>query len=210
MFYEIINTMKVYFGSSAQKIVENSGYYLATREAILASGNTITRDWILNAIDDAKNNVDTADRAHMYDDVMRSIQEADLVIFDCTVPAMSVGHQITFAIERYKPTLVLVHKNHKLSSSLFLAGSNSPYLTFRDYKTKDDCTNLVTQFLKEKEPNSKVRFNLVLDRELDNYVEWTTFRRKITKTDAIKSMIKTSMLKDSDYSDYLNQGKPKS
>jgi hypothetical protein len=201
--------MKVYLGCSAQNIKDYAKFYLAERESILSLGNTITRDWILNAIDDDKKSIDTTDRSHMYDDVMRAIQDADLVVFDCSVPAMSVGHQITFAVERYKPTLILVHKNHKLSTSLFLAGSNSPYLTFKDYKTEEQAKSIVAQFLKEKEPNSKVRFNLVLDRELDNYVEWLMFKRKITKTDALKSMIKKELLEDHDYSEYLGSIKKK-
>lgn len=43
----------------------------------------------------------------------------------------------------------------------------------------------------------------MLDRELDNYVEWLMFKRKITKTDALKSMIKKELLEDHDYSEYL-------
>lgn len=196
--------MKVYLGSSAQNIKEYAKFYLAERDAILSLGNTITRDWILEAIEDDKNSINTANRSHMYENVMHSIQDADLVIFDCSVPATSVGHQITFAIGRYKPTLILVHKNHKPSKSLFLAGSKSPYLTFKDYKTQEQAKTIVSQFLKEKEPNSKVRFNLVLDRELDNYIEWLMFKRKITKTDTLKSMIKKNLLEDHDYSNYLD------
>lgn len=196
--------MKVYFGCSAQRILEYKELYLSSREAVLRSGNTLTRDWIEEAIKDAQKQKSPSDRSHLYDDVMRAIIEADITIFDCSVPGMSVGHQITFAMDHYKPTLVLMKKGLKPSTSLFLAGAKSPYLTFTNYDNKTDCAKIVANFLKQKEPTSRVRVNLVLDRELDNFVEWVMFKRKISKTDAIRNMIRSALTEDKEYHRYLN------
>lgn len=192
--------MNVYFGCSTQRILEFKKAYLTTRQAILTAGNKLTRDWLDDAILlKSKKTNKNVDRSNYYEEVMNAILQADLCIFDCTVPSMAVGHQITFALDKGKPTLMLVDGNTQNVDGMFVAGSASPNFTFRNYKNDEDLMRIVNWFLAEGSPNSKIRFSLVLDRAQDDYIEWASFKYKTSKTDIIKGAIAQRMSTDENY-----------
>jgi hypothetical protein len=195
--------MNVYFGCSTQRILELKEAYSTTRQAILTAGNKLTRDWLDDAILlKSKNTNVSVDRSNYYEEVMNAILQADLCIFDCTVPSMAVGHQITFSLDKGKPTLMLVDGNTQNVEGMFVAGSTSPNFTHRNYKDQEDLTRIVSWFLAECSPSTKIRFSLVLDRVQDDYIEWASFKYKTTKTDIIKGAIAQRISVDENYKQY--------
>lgn len=195
--------MNIYFGCATQKLVEYENTYIAIRNRILELGHTLTRDWVPEALEESLNKKETFNRQEIYDDVMNAILESDVAIFEGSVPGMGIGHQITFAIDKSKPTLILTDSRIKKSENLFIAGTKSPYLILKNYKNIDEINKIISDFLINNSPTSKVRFNLVLERNQDNYIEWAAFRYKISKTEVIKSAVNSKINSDEKYEKYI-------
>lgn len=136
---------------------------------------------------------------------MSAIVTSDLVIIDATIRSMSVGHQLTFALQKMKPVLLLQHAKDSVSTKdLFISGAKSPLLMIATYNSKKQILPLIKNFIRKYESNSKTRFNLVLNKAQDNYIQWSAFNYKRSKTEIIQEAINEKMEKDKEFERYLD------
>src|SRR5437868_1812193 len=101
--------MKVCFACSTSELSARKETYRQICALIKEMGHTLTRDWLEEAIQIVeKNAVSTLDREEVYTKVLGSILAADVMVIEGTVASFSVGHQVTLALSKNKPTLFLV------------------------------------------------------------------------------------------------------
>jgi hypothetical protein len=133
-----------------------------------------------------------------------------VVIIEGTVASFSVGHQVTLGLSKNKPTLFLVKKNpnskkSSKSKDSFLAGLNSPLLKVVEY----DSSNLVdvmNDFLNNNGGRPIVKFNIVLTREIEGYLDWASFTYKINRSEFIRNLILNHMRnEDTQYKKYTEK-----
>jgi len=196
--------MKVFFSCSTKEILKYKKFYKTIRDTIKASGHTLTRDWLDWSIarSEAKQN-DTPRGVRVYFKVMSAILAADVVILEGTVRSTTIGYQLTFALQKGKPVLFLTQTPQNKLRKLFIGGVKSPLLTLKSYN-KNNLTQIVKDYLVNVEKGTRIRFNLVLDKSLDNYIEWAAFTYKKSKTEIIKNAIEKKIKKDKRYQKYLN------
>jgi hypothetical protein len=172
-------------------------------------GHTITRDWLEEAIDIVESKaLNSLDREDVYSKVTASIFSSDVVIIEGTVASFSVGHQVTLGLSKNKPTLFLIAKKHTSkkggkAKNSFLAGLNSPLLKVVEY---DDSTlaDILNDFLNNNGGKPIVKFNIVLTKEIENYLDWVSFTHKVNKSEFIRNLILKNMRdEDKQYHKYL-------
>jgi hypothetical protein len=194
--------MKVCFACSTSELQSRKDTYRKICALIQELGHVITRDWLEEAIRIVENNaINTLDREEVYNKVLGSILASDVMIIEGTVASFSVGHQVTLALSKGKPTLFLVKK--KIASKkprkiekTFLTGITSPLLTVAEY----DDTNLadiLNDFLNNNGGRPLVKFNIVLTKEIENYLNWASFTHKLNKSEFIRNLI-LKYMKDED------------
>ena len=203
--------MKIHFGCSTSELRIYSKNYLDICNILRDTGHTLTRDWIENAVstldayEKGKFKVDTVD---IYNKAVQSILASDVVIIEGTVSSFSIGHQVTLALSKNKPTLVLLYnddsaKKNKLQSS-FILGIKSPLLSVAKYSSKEDLKRILANFLNKSTSNS-VKFNIVLSKEIENYLDWASFYHKVNKSEFIREIIAKHMKdNDTDYQKYIS------
>ncbi len=197
--------MVIFFSCSTKDILKYKVFYKEIRDSIKSLGHTINRDWIEKSIEVAEKNKDDIPTYSIYREVMSAIVTADMVVIDATVRSMSVGHQLTFALQKKKPVLLLQYsKEEKGLSELFISGAKSPLLMIRNYKSKEEIMPVIKEFARKYESNSKTRFNLVLNKAQENYIEWASFTHKKSKTEIIQESINEKMEKDKGFEKYLD------
>lgn len=196
--------MNVYFGSSAQRIEEFKDTYQEVRRSILEAGHSLTRDWVEDSVRRNKVSTKNIKRGKFYEEVMDAIIHADVVVFDATVPSMAIGHQITFSLDKSKPTLMLIDRRVQDVANLFISGAHSPLLIAKNYSDANDAARITSEFLIDGLPQSRVRFNLVLDRIQYNYIEWAVYRYKLNKTDVIKGALSQRINSDEHYKNHIS------
>jgi hypothetical protein len=197
--------MKIYFTASTAEFKKYKKNYFAIRDFLVRENHTLTRDWLKHTgdrIDDGELNV--RDIKDIYKKCIISINQADLVIIEDTVSNFSTGHQITIALQRQKPTLVLWKgKKHRYFNQMFIHGIDSEYLEIAQYTTTN-LEQLIKTFInKYQDFNNKTRFNLVLNQYERNYLDWVRFNRGTNRTKIIKSSLNEFIKNDTEYKKYL-------
>jgi len=177
------------------------------RNFFVEEKHILTRDWLARAeyrIDTGE--VEINDIKEIYNACMRAINEADIVIIEDTVSGFSTGHQITVALQRQKPTLVLWSEpKHRHFQKSFIQGIESDYLEFYEYRN-DEYKEIIKKFIKKYE-NAKVknRFHLVLSEVERKYLDWAQFSKNKSMTKVIRELLIDSINNDKDYQEYLSQ-----
>ncbi len=173
--------------------------------------HTITRDWLEEAIRIVEGDaVSTLDREEVYNKVFGSILASDVMVIEGTVASFSVGHQVTLALSKNKPTLFLVKKTVSKKSvrskDSFLTGISSPLLTVAEYDDSN-LADILNDFLNNNGGRPVVKFNIVLTKEIENYLNWASFTHKLNKSEFIRNLI-LKYMKDEDkqYQKYTNHG----
>jgi len=198
--------MKVFFTCSARSIDKYADFYRATRDEILSLGHKLSRDWIDYSINVAQRGVPDIPSYTLYKDVMSAIVTADVVVIDATVRSMSIGHQLTYALQKGKPVLVLRHKKEgEELEKLFIEGSQVKDLLVAEYKNINDIKKQLQRFFRKYEDKSVRRFNLVITGAEDTYLSWAAFNYKKTKTEIIQEAIDKMIEKDPVYKKYLER-----
>ncbi|MBN1168549.1 hypothetical protein JXA63_01525 [Candidatus Woesebacteria bacterium] len=198
--------MKVFFTCSTRSIDKNAQYYREIRDQIIAQGHSIDRDWIDYAINVAHRDIPDIPSPARYKDVMSAILIADVVIVDTSIKSMSIGHQITYALQKEKPVLVLRHKNkNKELEKLFIEGSESEKLSVNEYKNLSEIKKILSNFFSKFDDKPVKRFNLALTISEDNYINWASFNYKKSKTEVIQESIDKIAEKDISYKKYLSR-----
>ena len=197
--------MVIFFSCSTKDILKYKKYYLEIRKSILSLNHTINRDWLPYSIGVAEKQSPDVSPTSIYHDVMSAILTADYCIFDVTTRSMSVGHQLTFALQKRKPVLVLqkdVPEREK--NDLFISEVKSPFMVIKNYSSLDEIKPIIKSFVHKYEARSKTRFNLVLNNTQDSYVEWASYYYKMSKTELIQKAIEERMGSDKNYEKYID------
>lgn len=193
--------MKVCFACSTSELATRKNTYRKIVALIKEMGHSLTRDWLEEAIKIVENKaVDTLDREDVYNKVLGSILASDVMIIEGTVTSFSVGHQVTLALSKNKPTLFLIQKSiskkHGKPKDSYLAGITSPLLTVVEYDDSN-IADILNDFLNNNGGKPVVKFNIVLTKEIENYLNWASFTHKLNKSEFIRNLILKHM-KDED------------
>ena len=198
--------MRVFFTCSTKSINKHAKIYRAVRDEIISFGHQINRDWIDYSINVSERGIPDIPSHTVYKDVMSAILTADVIIVDATVRSMSVGHQLTYSLQKSKPVLLLRKKDKdKRHEKLFIEGSEFKDLHTVEYENISDVRKALEQFFKKYEDKSTRRFNLVLTGAQDSYISWAAFNYKKTKTDIIQEAVDKMVEKDTVYRKYLSR-----
>lgn len=194
--------MKVWFSCPVQDITKYKDTYLLIRDTIKSEGHELTRDWIERSIKLNESGAGERPKTDVYPLVIEATLAADVVIIDGTVSTFNLGLQVDFAIQKNKPVLFLSQQKQEDLENSFMAGTKSNLLTMKSY-TKDTVKDIIIDFLNIYEGGSKSRFNLVIDQNQSNYLDWAAFTYKKNKTDIIKESIDQRLNNDTRYQGYM-------
>ncbi len=203
--------MKVFFATSTSELKKYQQNYLDICRLIKEMGHTITRDWIDEAIRLYDQKVEYIDREEIYSQVSDAIMAADVVVVEGTIASFSIGHQITLALTKNKPVLFLQLNKKKSKKdpfqNNFIDGIKSPLLTVEQY-TSDELPDILNDFFDKNAGKHVVKFNIVLTREIENYLNWVSFAHRVNRSEFIRELILNHMRNgDEKYRKYLEKGK---
>jgi hypothetical protein len=198
--------MKVFFSASTADFMTYREYYFAIRDFLIREGHVLTRDWLKPTYEKIQAKIDTVGIEEIYTAVMKALDEAELVIIEDTVSNFSTGHEITVALQRQKPTLVLwCRPKHRHFKQTFIQGVKSDYLQVSEYNL-DNYQEIIRNFIKKYEhATQKTRFHLVIDEVERRYLEWAKFTKHASRTKVIRKALRTTINNDQEYQKYLDK-----
>lgn len=196
--------MKIWFGTTTLNYKEYKSSYLKIRQHLIDSGHVLTDDWIgdhgkwIEENPNARRGI-----KEVYEQVLKAIDEADVSIIEFTVPNFSTSHQITYSIQKRKPTLVMrLHKETTFKDS-YIEAIDSQHLKVIEYTTKN-YKEIIDEFLGYASiEEGQGRYNIVLSKKHKYYLDWAANKYSKSRSEIIRNLIESVMSEDDGFSKYL-------
>ena len=156
----------------------------------------ISKHYLEREINDIKN--ETPAESELYAKKANSwIKKADAIIFETSKPDVSVGFEISVALNFQKPVIVLYRKDGA-NPPYSLVGVNSDKLQVLGYDstTLSEILELALEYASEA---NDVRFNFFISPTIGNYLDWIAKEKKIPRSVYLRSLIENDMADNDDY-----------
>lgn len=182
--------MNIYFTCSTSGLETEYKEYKKLIEHIENLGHTILYSWIDEAYKNLKQNK-LGDLELYYQRKVDAISESDVVIAEGSLKSFTVGHQITIALNKAIPVLLLYKISPTDPQEPYAEGIKSRWLHKYSYKNDKQALDIIEKFLDTYSGKSKkYRFHLVITQQENKILENIAERTNKTKTQVIRDLIK--------------------
>lgn len=190
--YCIIVGMRVYFTASLRGKKVFGGNYKAIVEQLKKLGHTVYGDHILKNEAAVAEVQSKEEIEKVYRDLLKLIKLADVVVAEISSPSVSVGHEITEALEMSKPVIVMYTEGHGAN---LLGGKHDDKMHFVQYKM-DKLSTIMADVLEEAKRRMDVRFNFFVSPKILAYLDWVAQKRMIPRSVFLRNLIEKEMKRD--------------
>lgn len=180
--------MVLHFGGSSIGIENNWKEYLTVRSWLLANNHSLSRDWL------------GKDRhtglVSLFSETEKSISRSDGVILDATYDTHGIGIQLAIAVMYKRPVLMLARNQSTatLSQPVLINSADKGLIKSVTYKNQAKLETAISTFIDWIEDTNKLaRFNIELDRKLDNYLKLKAKLNRSSKSVEIRRLIEQDL-----------------
>jgi len=121
-----------------------------------------------------------------FTETMDSLINADINIFECSIPSLGVGFQVEKSLTYNKPTVILYYTNHV--PHFLVAGTVNEHLLIREYNEKN-IADVLQEVIEQAKQISDKRFNFFISPSLLGFLDEESSKRGITKSAFIRQLI---------------------
>jgi nucleoside 2-deoxyribosyltransferase len=186
---QIKDSLNVHFIAPKTNLAEEIENFRLIVQAIHKRGHSLAKDWLepgylrfTHKKEDEAIDWSSSCRANI-----EAIPSSDIIIAEISTKSFGVGYQVGLAVAQKKPTLLL--RREGISKEAFLGGLDSPYVQKLEY-TPDTIDGIVGDFLEKDEDEVKdIRFNMLIDRKLNNYLKQSALISGKTKAEIIRELL---------------------
>lgn len=191
------NTLKVYFTAAIAQKETFGKYYDIIVQVLLNKGHQVQHEHITDGSIDKIQSEDHEETSRYYRRMLKRLTDADLVVAEASFPStINVGHEITLALEKGKPVVVLYKKGH---DPVLFHGINSERLVLLEY-TDMTLADSVVEAIEFAKDRSDTRFNFFISPALSHYLDWITQHKKVPRSVYLRQLIEDDRDKNKDYS----------
>lgn len=181
--------MKVYFTASVVGKPQHIKEYEAIIATLKQNGATVQSDHIMHATEHSIRMTTKEERLAFLDKLEDWINTCDCMVVESTFPSISVGYEISLAMNRNKPVLILYNEGDP--PSLF-AYHHEESVICEKY-TKDSLGEIISDFLMFVKGNADTRFTFFITPKISAYLEKVARKEKIPKSVYLRNIIETDM-----------------
>lgn len=187
--------MIIHLTTSKRSLVEEIDTLRQIVKLIEAKGHTVAGNWIESAYKNALKNI-PPDLTKTYRQSMEEVNKADAIIAEVTHSSFGVGYQVATAIHQKKPTLLLSQEGAETNA--LIKGLDNKVVQYRAYN-KATLPRLVEDFIEENDIQAQdLRFNFFIDRQIYNYLRWTSHKTGKTKARILRELVLKEIQKEED------------
>lgn len=178
--------MKVYFTAS---IVGKKYYlknYLKIIELLKSRKYKVISDHIIETTEDQIRLKGRQERLKFHNQLEKWINASDFMIAETSFPSISVGYEISLALQRGKSVLILYSIGDP--PSLF-AYHTSEKIVCEKYSLAT-LSDIIDDFIKYVEATEDMRFTFFITAEIASYLEKVSRKEKLPKSVYLRKLIK--------------------
>jgi hypothetical protein len=177
--------MNIYFTASVVGKTQHLDNYLAIIDAVKKKGHTIIADHILSVTEQEINLKSEKERLNFHKKLEKWIETCDFVIVEASFPSISVGYEVSLALQRGKPVLLLYAEGHP--PSLFAYHENER-LVCQKY-TASTVSQIIDEFIDYVEGTSDTRFTFFITPAISSHLEKMSKKHRIPKSVYLRQLI---------------------
>jgi hypothetical protein len=182
--------MNVYFTASIVGKKKYLAHYQSIIDVVKKEGHSIKADHILNASENQINMQSEHKREQFHKKLKKWIMDAQCMIVETSFPSISVGFEISLALNLNKPVLVLFTDE----APTLLSGYNDEKMICQQY-TPATVEDIVQDFLHYVKGTSEHRFTFFITTEMNQFLEEISTNNKIPKSVYLRQLIDSARKK---------------
>lgn len=194
--------MKVYFTAAISQSDHFGSSYQRIVKLLTDQGHKVQHDHITDETMDKIKAQSDDDLLDHYNKTIKRITATDLFVSEASFPStLNVGHEITIALERSKPVIVLYKKGYK---SYFLNGLDTDRMFLIEY-TDDNLETKLEEAIEAAKNTADTRFNFFISPRHQHYLDWIAKKRRIPRSVYLRNLIKRDMEHNEGYSGWVSR-----
>ena len=181
--------MKAYFTASIVAKKQYVDDYLRIVQLLQNKGIEVIADHIINTTESQIRMETREERLKFHAQLEGWINSSDFLVAEASFPSISVGYEISMALQRGKPVLILY--NNGDPPSLF-AHYKDDKLVCEKY-TKESLAAIIEDFINFAQGSADTRFTFFITPKIASYLETVARKEKLPKSVYLRKLIEQDM-----------------
>lgn len=186
--------MKIYFVGSIsgrKKYLDN--YELIVNKLELL-GHKVFEDTLRPSHEEVYG-LEDDEKVDFYKQVLKWINQADVVVAEASFSSMSVGHEISVALGKGKPVVVLYTEGH---APHFLEGIKDDKLIIEKYN-ENNLSEVLKASLDYASDQQDTRFNFFISPKIAGYLDHVSKNKRLPRAVYLRNLIEDHMNNNEEY-----------
>lgn len=181
--------MNIYFTASIVGKKEFLSNYVAIVDALKAKGNTVQAEHILNITEPEIHMKTREERLKFHKKLETWIQSADFMVVESSFPSISVGYEISLALQNRKPVLMLYSVGDP--PSLFAYHEDEKFLC--EKYTIETVDSIIEDFLHFVQGEADTRFTFFISSKQAAHLTKQAKKLRMPKSVYLRNLIDSDM-----------------
>lgn len=181
--------MTVYFTASIVGKKHYLSHYLAIINHLKSKNYEVVSDHIINSTSSQIISENRDERIRFQNRLEKWISDADFMIAETSFPSISVGYEISLALQQNKPVLVLYSEGNPPS---LLVHHKDENLTCEKYSLST-LPEIIDDFINYVEGAADTRFTFFITSEIASYLDKVSKKEKVPKSVYLRKLIEKEM-----------------
>ncbi|MBU2592856.1 MAG: nucleoside 2-deoxyribosyltransferase [Patescibacteria group bacterium] len=187
--------MKIYFTASLRGKKRFDRNYRKIVSVLETTGCDVDSEQILENDPEKGAFKGREDAIRIYRKLNQMIKQADVIVAEVSHQSVSVGHEISLALENGKPVIALYSIDKAPS---LLAGNPNELLQVIKYNM-EDLEKVVKKAILKAAEKADVRFNFFVTPKILAYLDWLSQKKRIPRAVYLRNLIEKDMKYSKDY-----------
>jgi 2'-deoxynucleoside 5'-phosphate N-hydrolase len=181
--------MNIYFTASIVGKKHHLSNYQRIVSILESHGNIVQSDHVLKTSESDIHMETKTERLEFHQKLEQWINNSDCMVVETTFPSISVGYEISLALHRGKPVLILYSEGDPPS---LLTTQHEEKIISEKY-TQETLQGTIEDFLTYVEGNADMRFTFFITSSIASYLNRISKKQKIPKSVYIRNLILQDM-----------------
>ena len=181
--------MNVYFTASVVGKKQYLAQYQKIIDILRAKQYDVVSDHIINATEQKIRIENREDRLKFQKQLEHWISSCDFMIAETSFPSISVGYEISLALQRNKPVLIL----HSIGDPPSLIGEHIDEKLICEKYTTATLADSIDDFINYIKGTADSRFTFFITPEIGTFLEKVSKKEKLPKSVYLRKLIQREM-----------------
>ncbi|OGK63011.1 hypothetical protein A2334_01500 [Candidatus Roizmanbacteria bacterium RIFOXYB2_FULL_38_10] len=183
--------MKVYFTASIVGKKQYLHNYLKIIKILLDKNHQVLSDHIVKSTEEEIRLEKREDRMKFHDNLEKWIGGCDFMVVEASFPSISVGYEISLALQFNKTVLILYSEGDPPS---LLVHHSSEKVICEKYSLTT-LQDIIEDFINYAQGSADSRFTFYITSEIASYLEKVSRKKKLPKSVYLRHLIQSDMEK---------------